>query len=91
MRSRYSAFALGDVDWLLASWHPATRPPVLELDRSLRWTGLEVLEVAGGTVLQPDGVVAFRAGWTQDGRSGALEERSRFRRADGAWRYLDGT
>lgn len=27
MRSRYSAFAVGDEAYLLRSWHPTTRPP----------------------------------------------------------------
>ncbi|MCW3040562.1 MAG: hypothetical protein JWM31_2467, partial [Solirubrobacterales bacterium] len=31
MRSRYSAFAVGDPVYLLASWHPSTRPRSLEL------------------------------------------------------------
>ena len=26
MRSRFTAFALGDVDYLLATWHPGSRP-----------------------------------------------------------------
>ena len=37
MRSRYSAFAVGDAAYLLATWHPSTRPPALELDPGVRW------------------------------------------------------
>ena len=37
MRARYSAFALGDSAYLLASWHPDVRPASLELDSELRW------------------------------------------------------
>ena len=43
MRSRYSAFVLGDAAYLLATWHPSTRPRSLELDDAVRWTGLDVL------------------------------------------------
>ena len=32
MRSRYSAFVLDRLDYLLASWHASTRPPTLDLD-----------------------------------------------------------
>ena len=32
MRSRFTAFALGDADYLLRTWHPDTRPESLELD-----------------------------------------------------------
>ena len=44
MRSRYSAYALGLADYLLATWHPSTRPDTLDLhsDPPLRWLGLDV-------------------------------------------------
>jgi hypothetical protein len=38
MRSRYSAFAVGDAGYLLRTWHPAGRPQNLSLDPALRWT-----------------------------------------------------
>ena len=43
MRSRYSAYVLGLVDYLAATWHPSTRPADLApLPAGLRWLGLEV-------------------------------------------------
>lgn len=43
MRSRYSAYVLGLHDYLLATWHPLTRPATLAADpRGLKWLGLEV-------------------------------------------------
>ena len=44
MRSRYSAYALGLSDYLLATWHPSTRPASLDLHGQppLRWLGLDV-------------------------------------------------
>ena len=42
MRSRYSAFVRGDAAYLLATWHPSTRPASLDLEPGLRWLGLEV-------------------------------------------------
>jgi SEC-C motif-containing protein len=36
MRSRYSAFAVGDAGYLLRTWHPARRPRNLSLDPALR-------------------------------------------------------
>ena len=44
MRSRYSAFVVGDVPYLLRSWHSSARPPDLQLDPDLVWTGLEIRE-----------------------------------------------
>ena len=90
MRSRYSAFAVGDDGYLLASWHSSTRPRALELDQGVRWTGLEVLATSGGGLLAAEGAVEFRAHHVIDGVRGAQHENSRFTREDGQWRYLDG-
>ena len=90
MRSRYSAFAVGDAGYLLGTWHPATRPASLELDPTVRWTGLDVLAVADGGLLATEGTVEFRAWYRHEGRTGSQHEVSRFSRVDGAWRYLDG-
>jgi SEC-C motif-containing protein len=90
MRSRYSAFALGDDAYLLATWHPATRPRALDLDREVRWTGLDVLATTGGSLLSAEGTVEFRAHYVVNGTAGAQHENSRFVRDGGQWRYLDG-
>ncbi len=90
MRSRYSAFAVGDPAYLLATWHPSTRPPTLELDPSVRWTDLDVLATTDGGLLAHDGTVEFRAWYRHGGETGSQHEKSRFVREDGTWRYLDG-
>jgi SEC-C motif-containing protein len=89
MRSRYSAFVVGDPAYLLATWHPSTRPRDLELDPATRWTGLDVLATSDGGLLSTEGRVRFRASYVRNGEPGAQEELSRFVREDGAWRYLD--
>jgi SEC-C motif domain protein len=90
MRSRYSAFAVGDAAYLLATWHPTTRPRTLALDPAVRWSGLEVLSTTGGTLLAAEGTVEFRAHHVVDGVAGAQHEHSRFVREGGRWLYLDG-
>ncbi|SEO47746.1 YchJ family protein [Trujillonella endophytica] len=91
MRSRYSAFAVGDAAHLLATWHPDTRPGSLDLDPAVRWTGLEVLATTGGAMLATEGTVEFRASYVDGGgRRGAQHEDSRFVRVGGRWLYLDG-
>jgi len=89
MRSRYSAFAVGDAAYLLATWHSSTRPRSLELDPGTRWTGLDVLATSGGGLLAAAGTVGFRAHSVHSGARGDQHEVSRFVREDGAWRYLD--
>ncbi|MCW2778892.1 MAG: hypothetical protein JWN17_2617 [Frankiales bacterium] len=88
MRSRYTAFARGDVDHLLRTWHATTRPPVLELDADLRWTGLEVLATSGGGLLEARGTVQFVARAVRRGRPEELHEHSLFLREQGQWRYV---
>jgi len=90
MRSRYSAFAVGDPAYLLATWHPSTRPRTLDLEPDVRWTGLDVLATTGGSLLAAEGTVEFRASYRAGGRDGAQHENSRFVRDGGRWHYLDG-
>ncbi|WP_404816190.1 YchJ family protein [Streptomyces thermolineatus] len=89
MRSRYSAFAVGDAEYLLRTWHPSTRPASLELDPRQRWTGLEILGGTGGGPFHTEGTVEFRARFTEGGRASSLHENSRFVRVEGLWTYLD--
>ncbi len=89
MRSRYSAFAVIEPAYLLATWHSSTRPSTLELDPDVRWLGLDVLSTDGGGLLTTEGTVEFRAHWSAGGQRGEQHEVSRFVREDGAWRYLD--
>jgi SEC-C motif-containing protein len=88
MRSRYSAFAVGDAGYLLRTWHPTARPPALTLDPALAWTRLAVLETDGGGLFDAAGTVRFRAVYTAAGQRGVLAETSRFVRHEGRWTYL---
>lgn len=87
MRSRYSAFALDLTDYLLATWHAATRPASLVPDEATRWVRLEVLK-SGET--GDEGQVHFRATFREGRHWGVLEEASRFVREEGRWFYRDG-
>lgn len=89
MRSRYTAFALGDTAYLLRSWHPTTRPRALDLDPEQVWTGLVVLATDKGGLLDVEGTVSFVARYALHGTPGAVRETSRFSRHDGRWVYLD--
>lgn len=90
MRSRFSAFAVGDVSYLLRSWHPDTRPAELELDETFTWRRLQIVDSDAGGEDDAVGIVEFRAQYVQDGSRHILHERSRFERVKGEWRYLDG-
>ncbi|MEY9838662.1 YchJ family protein [Streptacidiphilus sp. EB103A] len=89
MRSRYSAFAVGDTAYLLRSWHSSTRPAALALDPGQRWLRLEVLGSSEGGPFHLAGTVEFRAHFAEGGEEGVLHENSRFIREGGVWVYLD--
>ncbi|MEF2979338.1 YchJ family protein [Subtercola sp. YIM 133946] len=91
MRSRYSAFVVGDAPYLLATWHADTRPATLDLDPAQRFYRLDILSRTGGGMLEETGTVEFVARFRLDGRASALHETSRFVRQRGLWRYVDGT
>ena len=88
MRSRYTAFALGDVAHLLRTWDPATRPRELVLDEDVRWRRLVVLGTSGGGPFDDTGTVEFEAHYRQAGRRGVQAERSRFARSAGRCVYV---
>jgi SEC-C motif domain protein len=88
MRSRYSAFVLGCVGYLNASWHASTRPADLTLEPGVKWLGLEV---KAHRVIDPDHAeVEFVARSRVAGRGMRLHENSRFVREGGRWFYIDG-
>ena len=89
MRSRYSAFVLGHIDYLLATWHPSTRPLSLAPEPAgVKWLGLEVRQ---HQVQDADhATIAFVARSKLAGRAQRLVETSRFVREDGRWFYVDG-
>jgi len=87
MRSRYSAYALGELDYVWRTWHPRTRPDSIEPDAALGWTGLTVLDTSVGP---EEAWVEFEATYDRDGTPGRLHERSRFERRRGRWVYVDG-
>lgn len=90
MRSRFSAFVVGDVDYLRFSWAPTACPDDVRIDPGRQWTTLEIVATERGRALDAEGTVEFIAHYDDGGRSGSLHERSRFVRHEGRWVYLDG-
>lgn len=90
MRSRYSAFALLDTDYLLRTWHPRTAPAELELDPGMEWRRLDILSTSRGGPLDTEGMVEFKAYFRNGSERGVLHEASRFVRENRRWLYLDG-
>lgn len=91
MRSRYTGYVQGRQDWLLATWHPDTRPDLLDLadQGAVKWLGLKVVRVVDGGESDTQGVVEFVARYKVGGRAQRIHEVSRFRREQGSWLYVD--
>jgi SEC-C motif-containing protein len=89
MRSRYTAFVLKLEAYLLATWHPRTRPPSLTLEQSpRRWLGLKVQRHEAETA--DTAIVEFVARYKASGRVHEVREASRFVREGGRWLYVEG-
>ncbi len=87
MRSRYCAFVGGQAGYLLATWHPSTRPGELSLEQSPEWVSLTILD---SSEAGDRGQVHFRAVHRLGDGWGYLEERSEFVREQGRWLYVTG-
>lgn len=90
MRSRFTAFAVGDAAYLRRTWHASTRPAELSLDETIEWYRLDVVATSGGSSLDTRGTVEFRAFWRSAQGRGVQQETSRFVREHGRWWYVDG-
>ena len=90
MRSRYSAYVLGDAAYLIATWHPDTRPAQLDLSEqeATKWLGLKILQHR--TIASDRAIVEFVARYKIGGKAHRLHELSRFERRAGCWLYVEG-
>jgi len=95
MRSRYTAFALGMVDYLINTTASCHRNPddaeiLTEQMQATTWTGLEIISTSGGQADDDEGVVEFIASFEAADEAAELHETSNFRREQGQWVYVDG-
>lgn len=95
MRSRYSAFATENVDYLVETHDKTTRSKTLkqELESSMgevKWLRLEVMQTQAGQANDTEGTVQFTAHYLEDGRPGKMTELSKFKKKKGVWFYVSG-
>ncbi|MGE3175525.1 MAG: YchJ family protein [Planctomycetota bacterium] len=95
MRSRYSAYATGAIDWIVDSQIPegrqfTDRRATEEWSKRSNWKGMEVLEVQAGGASDDEGVVEFKARYELAGEDIVHHEIASFRKDDGDWYFVDG-
>ena len=93
MRARYSAFATGAMDFIVATTHSSTRPEVnvadiTEWSQTSTWEGLQIIDTRD--VTDNKTLVSFEARFTQRGKEQHHREMSEFEREDGRWRFVTG-
>ena len=86
MRARFCAYALANEAFLLATWHPRTRPESIVFDDDIVWERLEVIDSVGGA-LDAIGSVEFKARFRRNDAPLELHELSSFERLEGNWVY----
>jgi len=94
MRSRFVAYAAGDMRYVKSTWHSSTRPTNLSDSNAMHWLKLEVIEATQEGDESERGYVEFKAYYVdcsmQEAQHGVMHERSRFIKEDNCWRYVDG-
>ena len=83
MRSRYTAYAIQNEQYLLDSWHASTRPESIDLDPAAKWIRLNIVN-------SDKDCVEFIATYRLQGKAHKLHEICRFVFEGGKWFYLDG-
>jgi SEC-C motif-containing protein len=97
MRSRYSAFAVGAIDYLVETVAPEARgdmdkASLTAWSKESHWGGLDIAETVDGQPGDATGIVEFVAHFSRNGKRETHVERSTFRfdAPQGRWFFVDG-
>jgi SEC-C motif-containing protein len=91
MRSRFTAFALGNAAYLQETWDVTARPKLIDFSKEqVDWQRLEIISTKKGGSKDVKGIVEFKAHYLQDGEAHVMTEISQFIKRSGSWFYLDG-
>lgn len=95
MRSRYTAYVQRMIDYLVDTTHPdartcGLRKNIQDWATTARFEKLEIVSKSMGSAQDKVGKVEFKATWSDGHTTSILHERSRFKRYQGRWHYVDG-
>lgn len=95
MRSRYTAFTLAEVDYLMKSWASETRilsekESIRNWAKSVKWVKLKIMATQEGLENDQKGYVAFQAYFRDKGKLNQIQEKSYFEKREGVWVYVNG-
>lgn len=94
LRSRYTAFTLGEIDYILNTHHSKTRHEVKreeieDWSKQSEWLGLKIVQKEAGEANDGTGSIVFCAGYQAEGKVNEHWEQSLFEKENGEWRFLD--
>lgn len=95
MRSRYTAYTLSNIPYLVATTHPGQQETikqqkVYQQSNGTLWQRLEVVDTEAGQAADQSGMVEFKA-WFRESLSGPEQihhERSSFIKKEGLWYFV---
>lgn len=92
MKSRYAAYTVGNIDYIMETHDPATREGISveeteEWAKSSEWLGLEIISTEGGSPSDDQGIVEFKATYREAGEVQVHHEKSAFVKIEGKWYY----
>jgi SEC-C motif domain protein len=95
MRSRYTAHAKRQYDYIFETTHPdhrqeSERKGTAAWSKKLDWQWMKVRRIEQGGPDDSTGTVAFVARYRKDGRAFEHNEIAEFVRMDGRWYFKDG-
>ncbi len=94
LRARYTAFVVGEVDFIVSSHHSKTkaevnRDEIAKWSKDSEWEGLKILQKEAGTASDSTGTLIFHAKYKQEGKTQDHYEKSFFEKEQGEWNFLD--
>lgn len=96
MRSRYSAYATGAVEYIIKTTHPSTRQfhdaaAIENWARANNWQKLEIIAKSDGAAKDKKGTVEFKAYFLDaENKLQIHHELSNFAKELGKWFFVDG-
>ncbi|MBN2617814.1 MAG: YchJ family protein [Spirochaetales bacterium] len=94
MRSRYTAYTLVEVDYIVKTHDSKTRDEISKEEtknwaENSQWMGLDIVRVVDGQDKDSTGIVEFKAYYKQNGIKYTHHEEAQFTKKRGDWFFTD--
>jgi len=92
MRSRYSAYAMQGIDYIINTSmnRDVDRKSTQEWSEKSKWLGLKIISTEKGSASDKEGTVEFEATYERNGLRDVHHEKAEFKKEKDSWLYVDG-